>query len=642
MKNIFRSILLICFLVAIAPITSCKKDTKDEKPAVVQVFKMERSSYVQSEMAQLITEGLDLQATKYPATIGGKPIELMKSKGSLVFSVPELAPGQYTLETTVGSSKFTCSVTIGVSTTIADPTTFVVEQLTDIEADIAVLKPLVANWPVEKKTKFLADISKIEKFNDSTRQAFMALSPDQKLEVAKIIAANAWWMDEIKTKAQSLKTSVSGLRVAGIKDFELDVKETFKIVEPLADVCLNHLPKLAALITLNVLLPNPISAVAMGFEIADFIEEVMEVSEAHDNLLKKVFLPFQNLFASNGRIATELTYFSEVETPLTIEMDYRSPKKDDRNGAVPIAKVLIEGTDKFNSMYSSLVDISPITLTYNPPSIDEQSTFTTLKKPVHGNYINIGNISNTKVSATTRVSEGKMYVIFKTTETTDQTFSFELSYGETSFGSQTKTLSGVVKPKGECVDIDGNTYQTVQIGTQTWMKENLKTTRYRDGAAIPTGLSDSQWGAGTTGAYAIYDNNAANNTTYGKLYNWYAVTDSRNLCPTGWHIPSDAEWTTLENFLGGATVAGGKMKTTTGWTSPNTAATNESGFSGLPGGYRLYNGTYYSIGYYGLWWSSSEASTPNAWARDLSSNFGFSFRGNYYKQTGFSVRCLRD
>ena len=173
-------------------------------------------------------------------------------------------------------------------------------------------------------------------------------------------------------------------------------------------------------------------------------------------------------------------------------------------------------------------------------------------------------------------------------------------------------------------DADGNTYTTVTIGSQVWMKENLKTSKYRNGNAITTNLTDIGWQNTTSGAYAIYNNDAANNTTYGKLYNWYAVADPRGLCPAGWHAPSDAEWTTLENFLGGANGAGGKMKSTgtiltgTGlWQDPNTDATNSSGFTGLPGGYRLDFGAYTDFGYYGYWWSSTEASSTNAWYRVL-------------------------
>ena len=185
-------------------------------------------------------------------------------------------------------------------------------------------------------------------------------------------------------------------------------------------------------------------------------------------------------------------------------------------------------------------------------------------------------------------------------------------------------------------------YPSVLIGTQYWMDKNLELTTYRNGDTIPYVTNPTAWAALTTGAWCYYNNDPSSG--YGKLYNWYAVTDARGLAPQGWHIPTDAEWTTLSTVLGGESVAGGKMKTTgtTRWTSPNTGATNESGFAGLPGGYRFYNGTFYSIGDYGYWWSSTEYNTYNAWNRNLNYNIGNVYRTNLDKGNGFSVRCLRD
>jgi uncharacterized protein (TIGR02145 family) len=191
-------------------------------------------------------------------------------------------------------------------------------------------------------------------------------------------------------------------------------------------------------------------------------------------------------------------------------------------------------------------------------------------------------------------------------------------------------------------DIDGNTYNTVTIGNQVWMKENLKVSKYRNGDPIPTNLSDTVWSATTTGACAINNNDAGNNTPYGKLYNFYAVSDPRGLCPAGWHVPSDWEWSNLENYLGGDSVAGGKLKSTSSlWTSPNLGATNESGFSGLPGGGRYDFGNYFLVGYSGNWCSSSEYSASLAHPRILAYNFDFSYRSAFSKQFGFSVRCLK-
>jgi uncharacterized protein (TIGR02145 family) len=192
-------------------------------------------------------------------------------------------------------------------------------------------------------------------------------------------------------------------------------------------------------------------------------------------------------------------------------------------------------------------------------------------------------------------------------------------------------------------DIDGNFYNTVVIGSQEWIADNLKVSKYRNGDPIPTNLNDASWQGTTDGAYAIYDNIPVNDSLYGKLYNWYAVADPRGLCPAGWHVPGDAEWETLENFLGGSSVAGGKMKAVSSlWLAPNTDATNSSGFTGLPGGYRNAGGAYYFIGYFGFWWSSTQFSTTSAWYRDLFYFDGDVRRNNDPKRLGFSVRCVRD
>jgi len=185
---------------------------------------------------------------------------------------------------------------------------------------------------------------------------------------------------------------------------------------------------------------------------------------------------------------------------------------------------------------------------------------------------------------------------------------------------------------------------SVQIGNQIWTQKNLDVTTYRNGDVIPQVQDASTWSNLTTGAWCYYQNNTANGTIYGKLYNWYAVNDPRGLAPNGYHIPSDAEWTILTDYLGGASIAGGKMKEagTSHWLSPNAYATNLSGFRGLPGGFRNVNGNFNSIGANGYWWSSSETTTEKAWYRSLSSNNGNVSSYNDLKLYGFSVRCLED
>jgi uncharacterized protein (TIGR02145 family) len=196
-------------------------------------------------------------------------------------------------------------------------------------------------------------------------------------------------------------------------------------------------------------------------------------------------------------------------------------------------------------------------------------------------------------------------------------------------------------------DIDGNVYNTVQIGTQCWTQSNLKVSKYRNGDSIPNITDNTQWSqtnTSSTGAWCNYNNDANNGTTYGKLYNWYSVNDTRGLCPTGWHVPSDAEWTTVTTHLGGTSVAGGAMKSTTGWNAPNTGATNSSGFTGLPGMSRDFVGDFSYVSNYGYWWSCSDAGIGNAWAwcRTLFNHLADMGRNIGPFRHGYSVRCISD
>jgi uncharacterized protein (TIGR02145 family) len=204
-------------------------------------------------------------------------------------------------------------------------------------------------------------------------------------------------------------------------------------------------------------------------------------------------------------------------------------------------------------------------------------------------------------------------------------------------------------PGAGVTDIDGNQYSTVIIGAQEWLAENLRTTKYSNGDDIPN-VSGIQWGGLTMGAWVYYNNDSQYDNPYGKLYNWLSVDDSRGLCPIGWHVPTDSEWSALINTIdpfadGGnnLNVAGGKMKTvgTLEWMSPNTGATNESLFSGLPGGCRTTENNFNYLGLEGYFWTSTESSSNFAWRRDLVYYTGVVDRWSFNKKMGVSVRCLK-
>lgn len=221
----------------------------------------------------------------------------------------------------------------------------------------------------------------------------------------------------------------------------------------------------------------------------------------------------------------------------------------------------------------------------------------------------------------------------------------------------------VIKQSIKPVDIDSITFKrpvvnlpNLTICTQVWATQNLDVTTYSDGTVIPQVTDPTQWANLTTGAWCYYNNDPAYGAVYGKLYNWYAAAGiydaaslanpalRKKLAPTGWHVPTDAEWTTLTTCLGGETIAGGKMKETgtAHWQIPNQDATNSSGFTGLPGGFRYSSGSFSLIGFNGYWWSSSEYDTAYAWLRYLYYYDGVAYRNSFNKGSGFSVRCLRD
>ncbi len=193
-------------------------------------------------------------------------------------------------------------------------------------------------------------------------------------------------------------------------------------------------------------------------------------------------------------------------------------------------------------------------------------------------------------------------------------------------------------------DVDGNTYKTVVVGGQEWMAENLRTSTYLSGDPIPLIKDNVAWQALSTGAFCWYEQQNLEENIYGKLYNWYSVIDPRGLCPTGWRIPTSADWVVLINFLGGVNLSGGKMKETgpRHWNSPNTNATNESGYTGLPGGIRSFNGSFLYQGVIGSWWSSSSDGTHDVYVQSVGYNSGISNPFYEDRRSGISVRCIKN
>jgi len=314
------------------------------------------------------------------------------------------------------------------------------------------------------------------------------------------------------------------------------------------------------------------------------------------------------------------------------------------------------------------------------------STITSLEGKITSLNSNVGKL-NSEVQSLTSDSKNKQQELNQKKEEINR---LELqiktkSDSLTLLKGELEKLKPIVKPVVNNTPVKNTPsgpYKTVTIGTQVWMKENLNVSTFKNGDPIPEVKTDEEWeraGELKQPAWCYYDNDPKNGTKYGKLYNWYAVNDPRGLAPSGYHVPTDEEWTILTDYLGGEDVAGTKMKSTSGWEnwidylicancknwnaeyrsnkrgcdvcqdtryhgtkSRSGNGTNSSGFNGLPGGGRNFIGAFYNIGEYGYWWSSTEFDTNSAWYRDLNYGSGIVFRNNYFKKNGFSVRCLRD
>ncbi len=260
-------------------------------------------------------------------------------------------------------------------------------------------------------------------------------------------------------------------------------------------------------------------------------------------------------------------------------------------------------------------------------------------------------LSNTGGTATTDNSGYYSITVFYgcsgtvTPSLADYSFSpTNRTYTNVTSDQSDQDYTGSPDTAGTVTDIDGNSYQTIKIGTQWWMAENLKVTHYRNGEEIPHVTDNTDWGNLTAGACCIYGNDVNYSETYGRLYNWYAVDDSRGIAPAGWHVPSDQEWQALVDQLGGDATAGDGLKEAgnTHWTSLNTTATNASGFTALPGGFRGFDGSYGGAGNYAYFWASTEYNASDAWQRQLSFSYSGVDHNASPKECGFSIRCVKD
>jgi uncharacterized protein (TIGR02145 family) len=307
------------------------------------------------------------------------------------------------------------------------------------------------------------------------------------------------------------------------------------------------------------------------------------------------------------------------------------------NGYVTRVNPVIQWVNN-NVPFSNFSLLSPETVPDTSPTVNnpmDSSSFQNLTLSISNPVLRLQNATLT--------SDGLLNLKVKIVGNATTSVQGTLQY---SYSDDLNTFSGTLP-----ITVSNDYVETVTIGSQIWMVKNLDVSTYNDGTPIPQVTDPTQWPNLRTGAWCYYDNDPANGIKYGKLYNWYAVagihdndptTPNKTLAPNGWHIPSDIEWSSLATFVGGMQVAGGKLKETglTNWVNPNTGATNEFGFTGLPGGLKGVNSG--SLGYGGWWWSSSEYANFNGWFYAMSSDSNELSRNWNEKELGMSVRCIKN
>ena len=366
----------------------------------------------------------------------------------------------------------------------------------------------------------------------------------------------------------------------------------------------------------------------------DYSSEINALKASRDSLAAALKVTNANLQSTNNAVAGLSTSISTIQSQLTV-----------------ISGQITTLNTKLDALALTLAGNISSVLTIQSQIKTIQDQIAVLNTQQTATKVVVDNLVTTIASIQTQITSLISQVATLNSKQTNTDASLadiynKLALSNSQLASLSLQFNALLAQLGLVVqDIDGNNYITVTIGSQIWMAENLRTTKYNDGIAIPLVTDNTTWANLTTPAFCWYNNDAkTNGSTYGALYNWYSV-NTKKLCPTGWHVPSDIEWTTLTNYLGGTAVAGGKLKEAgvTHWLSPNLGATNESGFTALPAGNRYpTNGGFVFMGEHGSWWTSTQYSST-VYHRGLMYNYIDVYSNSAGQYTaGYSVRCIKN
>jgi uncharacterized protein (TIGR02145 family) len=646
--------LLVISALFLFLIFGCKKNATQQQQN--PTFALEKAIYYPFEAAQLNTANATLNDSSYTGSLNGNAIQFKNYNGKLLFFIPNLPAGNYNLKVLIAETEYTVALQVAELPSVPNPAVYFQNSVAQNDSAIAHITGFADSLPAADKTAVLNDLNTVNNLLNQLNTQYNNLNPAEKEEFAKVLAANSWWLNEVHDNCSLLLSDVASYKTATeVADYEQRVNISMSKYVTAVAVVVSHIPKIAFLTAAGALVGSvlPIigtgvgASVGAGIAIGLMVVDVQTLMASIDRLVNTAILPTSDMLAQ--KTTTLINFTSNSERALLVKINYRSAYSADANSTIPVAAKFVKGLVDFKNAYLIVKSYLPASLRA-PKLINTVPAYRILNLQVNSSYLSISAISNSNVALISlQKTEGQLLPTFKNNSNTAQNFTFKVNYTNPDFGNQSVTADATITTTLSTVtDIDGNIYHVIPIGNQLWMQENLKTTRYKDGTAI-TEIEDSTNWADIytfnlqTDAWCYPNGSAANNATIGKLYNWFAAIDAHGVCPAGWHLPTDTEYTELTDYLGGEATAGGKMKVVDLWCQPNSGADNSSGFTALPVPFRSYYATWGGIEDRAIFWTATQYSTPtSAFMRELAC-FNEGVEPNVlYRESGLSIRCVKD
>ena len=622
------------------------------------IVTLEKSDVKQMEVLLLKTN-VNLDGKTVHINLNGVSIENTVAGKNIGFSIPDFPTGSYPLIADVDGVKHPFEIHIMELNNISNPSVYLDEYFTNTSQDIMKYRSfqdsLVSEGVIDSVLAY-SNRAYWDNIKQLAQNEYAQLTSMQKERLALLLESNKDWLSNLDKSLigyWSFKNnSVEDCRIL-IKQGRDILKANPSFTQRMQAARLSieayycgltekikhdHSDEIGKVATLLRNSENQF----IHFTLINLIgEKVENVTKEIDQLGKSPSIAESVEKSGVYKTTSVIPFCNAQPVNFYLTVNYRSLNPNDVNSNLPygdFAKMF----ENVILAYDDYVDAMNEPLLYKP------SYGSVTRKLDMNTFLSVpsGGISNNKVTLlNTQMTNSDWQLFFATDEATTQDFSFDVIYDD-GYARLSHSVAATISDCGSSVtDIDGNVYQTVNIAGLYWMKENLKTTHFSDGSVIEERETDSLWeysNIGEVSAWCYYDQNSSYNNDYGKLYNWYAVNDSRNVCPVGWHVPSEFEWMSMIDYLGGASVAGGKLKEvgTLHWNSPNVDASDSSGFAGLPGGIRMFG--YNDIGTRGVWWTSDGYNSTSAYSYFVSSYDTYASPEIHNKIFGASVRCVKD